>query len=414
MANFTHTKLFKGITWVVLGAGICVLLISAMGKKSNKTCSDVRINIVDTKGKLFIDEADILQIMNQEIGRSPKGAPIEQFNLKKIEAKLQQDVWVKKAQLFFDNNNVLHVQLDERMPVARVFTKSGASFYIDSNCVRLPLSDAERANVPVFTGFTDVLKQLSVPDSLLLAQIGNMGAYISQQPFWLAQIAQVDITGNRFEMYPVVGNHIIEFGDGYNVASKLNRLYTFYKNVMSKTGMHKYHRVSVAFDRQVVAVKRDSLATRPDPAKAIKLFNEMLAKNQAEQAAEMAGILANVTKPEEAQTVIASAASLPETGDLPAEEAETKPAPVPRKKTTENNIQQTVPKQVTTVKTTESTKRPPAAKPAPAREKAGKTIAKAPPVKQDTKSSIQPKTTPRPNPDKEPAQVPKALMPKKG
>ena len=66
--------------------------------------------------------------------------------------------WIKKAELFFDNNNVLEVRITEREPIARIFTTSGSSFYIDSSLARLPLSDKFSPRLPVFTDFpTDVI-----------------------------------------------------------------------------------------------------------------------------------------------------------------------------------------------------------------------------------------------------------------
>ncbi len=54
---------------------------------------------------------------------------------------------------FFDNNMVLHAKISEREPVARIFTITGGSFYIDSSAHRMPLSDKMNVRIPVFTGF---------------------------------------------------------------------------------------------------------------------------------------------------------------------------------------------------------------------------------------------------------------------
>ena len=35
-----------------------------------------------------------------------RGKPLASFDLKKMEAAIEQNVWVKDAQLFFDNNGV--------------------------------------------------------------------------------------------------------------------------------------------------------------------------------------------------------------------------------------------------------------------------------------------------------------------
>jgi cell division protein FtsQ len=150
-----------------------------------------------------------------------------------METELQKSKWIKKAELFFDNNNVLEVRISEREPIARIFTTSGLSFYLDSSLTRLPLSDKFSARLPVFTNFpTDVIV-LSKEDSNLIKDIRILGGFIEANPFWMAQIDQVDISANRtFDLIPKLGNQIIHFGNAENYQEKFNNLLCFYKQVL--------------------------------------------------------------------------------------------------------------------------------------------------------------------------------------
>ena len=87
--------------------------------------------------------------------------------------------------------------IEEREPIARVFTLQGSSFYIDSSCMRLPLSDKLSARVPMFTSFPSDKKILSRPDSLVLNDVKQIAQYIQQDSFLMAQVAQIDITPQR-------------------------------------------------------------------------------------------------------------------------------------------------------------------------------------------------------------------------
>jgi cell division protein FtsQ len=191
-------------------------------------------------------------------------------------------VWIRDAQLFFDNNEVLQVKIDERDPLARVFTLSGNSFYIDSNCVRLPLSEKISAKLPVFTNFPADNNRLNKADSALLQQVKQVGMYIKHEPFWMAQITQVDITPERkFEMIPMVGNHVIEFGDGTDFDKKFARLLQFYKLVLSKTGMDRYEKVNVQYDRQVIGVKKGGPLSRVDSLRAARNIQQLMNLSQS-------------------------------------------------------------------------------------------------------------------------------------
>ena len=65
----------------------------------------------------------------------------------------------------------MHVNISEREPIARVFTMSGNSFYIDSTGLRLPVNENATARVIVFTSFPSDKKILSKPDSLVLNDV---------------------------------------------------------------------------------------------------------------------------------------------------------------------------------------------------------------------------------------------------
>ncbi len=69
------------------------------------------------------------------------------------------------------------------------------------------------------------------------------------------RVSQIDIQPDRsFEMIPVVGNHIIQFGDGTDYEKKFKRLLLFYQQVLSKTGMDVYQKLNDDA-RQVIGVK---------------------------------------------------------------------------------------------------------------------------------------------------------------
>jgi cell division protein FtsQ len=240
--------------WLAIAAGVLVLVVAAMKERKEDTCKGYSIDIKGAGEKWFIDKKDVVDLLM--VQGVIKGRSLKRFDLRGMEDRLQKNPWIKNAELFFDNNQVLQVKIEEREPVARVFMVNGSSFYIDSTGERLPLSDKFSARLPVFTGFPVMGKKLNSADSLFVKQVAQVGGYLLQNQFWMAQVAQVDILPARtFEMIPVIGNHVIEFGDGADCDKKFNRLMIFYRQVLSKTGMDRYARVNVQYAGQVVGVK---------------------------------------------------------------------------------------------------------------------------------------------------------------
>ena len=255
--RYNSRKIFGNILWALLGLATVVLLGAAISLRNNKRCKGVNINIRGIQNNFFIDKKEISDLLEKLCNGSPAGKTLGSFNLASIENTLKKNEWIRNAELFFDNNEILRVEVVEREPVARIFTTGGTSFYLDSSLTRLPLSDKSSARVPVFSNFPAKENALTKADSNLLTDINNISSFILKDPFWMAQIDQVDITAERnFEMIPKVGNQIIVFGNADNYEEKFNELLTFYKQVASKVGWNKYSKINVQYKGQVVAVKR--------------------------------------------------------------------------------------------------------------------------------------------------------------
>jgi cell division protein FtsQ len=262
--------------WLAMGAGLIVLLVAAIRKEDTQPCTGINVVIKGVSNNFFVDKKDILKSIDEYIDGSPVGQPVHLLNLKALENDLQKNIWVKQAQLFFDNNAKLQVIVVEREPVARVFTNSGTTFYIDSATAMLPLSEKYSARLPVFTNFPSDKAVLLKQDSLLLKDIYTISMAIQKDTFWMAMIDQIDITPQRnFELVPKVGNSIIVFGDALNATEKLHKLLLFYKEVIVKTGWDKYSVINVQYANQVVAKRKGAEDKTSDSLRTLQLMHLM-------------------------------------------------------------------------------------------------------------------------------------------
>lgn len=259
--------------WIAIGAGSVVLLVAAIKIKDTHRCKGIEINIEGVNTNFFVDKSDILNSIRTIENGDPVGKATGSFNLKMMETELEKDVWIKAAELFFDNNEVLQVNVQEREPVARVFTTTGTTFYIDKELAILPLSEKFSARLPVFTNFPSDRKVLSKADSSLLMDIKNVSVAIQEDSFSMAMIEQVDINPQRvFEMVPKIGNQVIVFGDGTDVEEKLYKLKTFYKEIMVKAGWNKYSVINVQYKNQVVAKRKGAEDIMADSLRTLQIM----------------------------------------------------------------------------------------------------------------------------------------------
>lgn len=265
----TKTAL-KRITTVLLWSGVlagfAVLLAAAVNDKNSASCKGIRVTLRGDDRNAFVDAKDVKALLTADKSLNPTNKPISEVNLAQLEKIVERDPWIRSAQLYIDNNEWLQVEVEQREPLARVFTFSGNSFYLDGDGERIPVSDRYSARVPVFTNFPSDAQKLRREDSLLYAQMRDMAAFIAADTFWNAQVEQVVITEDkRFEFIPKFGDHVVYFGDGTDVAGKFARLLVFYREGLSKAGWNTYTRLNVAFKDQVIGTRRDGKSAPPPP-----------------------------------------------------------------------------------------------------------------------------------------------------
>lgn len=275
-ARYSIKKIVTASIWFLLGVGIVVLLVAAINKNETETVRGVNVEI---KGKKrgFVNEKEVKSMVLQVMGTNPSETLLPEVDLKTMENNLRKNEWISRAELFFDNKNILQVKISEKEPVARIFTNSGRTFYIDSSLSRLPVTETFTMRLPVFTGFPTDVKILKKEDSMLMKDIKTMAIFLNSNEFWMAQIDQIDITAARkFELVPKMGNQIIRFGRMKNYEEKFNNLFAFYKRVQMKTGWNKYSVLDVQYKNQVVALKRDSREFKADSMLAVKIMKKLI------------------------------------------------------------------------------------------------------------------------------------------
>lgn len=273
------------VLWfAIAGAGI-VLLQAAVRSQNVKKCKGVEIEISGVSNNFFIDDKDVLGIIKNFVGGDPKGKTLESFSLRDIENNLEKDVWIKNAELFFDNNDVLQVSVDEREPAARLFSVDGNTFYIDSSLKILPLSDKFSARLPVFTGFPHSSNgAMKAADSNLLRSVLVISEQLQADSFLMAMVDQVDITPQRnFEMIPKIGNQTIVFGDATDAAAKFAKLKLFYRQVITTSGWNRYSVINLQYKDQVVARIKGAEDKTSDSLRTLQIM-QLIAERAAKQA----------------------------------------------------------------------------------------------------------------------------------
>lgn len=231
----------------------CILAITSASKiEDRKMLKSVAIHFKNDKKYHFIEEKEIMDLAINNRHTDITHIPASKLDIHSMEQLIMADPWVAHAQVFIDNERILHMYVTQRIPVVRVFQQNNKSFYLDTTTSIMPLSGNYVYYTSVVTNVPD-FKNDSVTNSLKKDLI-LLARTIQADSFWNAQVSQIIVDSpGMYELVPVLGDHKILFGDAKDIKEKLNNLFYFYKNVLNRIGWDKYQTLDIRFDHQVVA-----------------------------------------------------------------------------------------------------------------------------------------------------------------
>lgn len=246
------------LLWLSIGSGITMLLISAVNKEQKNLCKDVVVEFDDELPFRMLDEDEIIYTLWPSARNThPKGKPINSIDLFALEKQLEKNPWIRDADIYIDQLKKIHLRVEQRNPVARLFTPEGNSYYIDDEYALLPIKLAAAVSLPVFTNYTQRSSVRSAADTLLMKRIVSLSKFIKSDSLWMAQVEQVNINSDlTFELMTQMGDQVVQLGlrnDWLNLFSKLK---TLYKRINEEGNWSKYSQIDLQYKNQAVCIKR--------------------------------------------------------------------------------------------------------------------------------------------------------------
>jgi len=117
--------------WCLLGGGVLALLVAAINSKNSSGCQGLEVEINGGGKARFLNKKDLMVMLENNGLKDWRNKKAASFNLLQMESLLKRNSWVRDVQIYFDNNQILKIRIQEREPVARLFNTSGLSFFID-------------------------------------------------------------------------------------------------------------------------------------------------------------------------------------------------------------------------------------------------------------------------------------------
>ena len=168
------------------------------------------------------------------------------IDLYKLEEQVLESSYVEKVSLFITVDGNLNTVIKQREPIARILN-GNSSYYVDSQAVKVPISENYSARVPVISGISNEKEVSSL--IVLLNKIVD-------DDFLSKEIIGIELRAQNEYMFTVrSGNYRINFGDLNEIDSKIKKLKAFYSKVFLDSTIHKYKTINIKYHNQVVGEK---------------------------------------------------------------------------------------------------------------------------------------------------------------
>jgi len=247
-----------------------LLVVGALGfverTADRRPIQDLAIDVRAADDARFITTQQVREAV-LGMGDGVVGVPVAETDLDAIEARLRSIPWVGAAEAYHTLDGVLHVRVDQRLPIVRVIEPAGVGYYIDADGHTMPLSEQHTARVPVamgaitLPGAAERVIDLRSPDSLITASrlpgVHRIAGHVRKDPFWSAMVDQIVVTPEgEYELIPRVGGQRIRIGGADRLEQRLAKLNIFYRQGVEQTDWRRHSIIDLRFDGQVVCTKR--------------------------------------------------------------------------------------------------------------------------------------------------------------
>lgn len=236
--------------WILLKitlllAGLIFLLAFTNKKYQLREVHTVKKMIDYAQGNHFITEKIVDSILKKAHPDYPH-MQMKRVNTRDMEYLLNKDEYISYANVYLENDGVLHAEIKQQIPVLRVHNGE-EEYYITDRSKKLPLSKEFSAKVLIadgeiglndYKGLVELVQNIN-EDNLLK----NLIAGIRKE------------RENSFILFVDDGDYILELGELENLKTKLENFKVFHTEYVQKSADIPYKKFNLRFNNQIVATK---------------------------------------------------------------------------------------------------------------------------------------------------------------
>jgi len=242
----------KDLVWTVVVLAIMGVLFMAIQRKMDANVTTVSISIKGIKGgKNLVTKKGVKQMFRNYLGYDLEMSSIRDLNLMDMEEMLGEDDRIKEADIYIDNQDRLHIIIEQKVPIVRIFSKANTTYYLDIDGNEIPAYRGATIRVPVASGNIEDYNPTLISNKKKshLKDVFKLAKYIYEDEFLAALIEQINVQDNgEIMMVPKVGRQKLDFGQVENMEERFEKLKVLYKGGMEQVGWRKYDVLTLKYD----------------------------------------------------------------------------------------------------------------------------------------------------------------------
>ena len=248
----------------MLIAVVVFLIAFAEHKHSETICESFELVVINSEeGPLTDDD----EIRRQIIAATDTltGKTLAQIELIIIHELLDQNPYVKSADIQTGIDGNIKVRVTLREAIVRIINADGLSYYLDTDGWIMPVNTGHPARVPVINGH---IKDGFSPEDMYGTNVGELSAkavirklyglslHIAGDEFLSRLISQIYVDRQgEMELSPMVGSYTIRFGTAADMEEKFSKLKAYYREGAGKVGWIDYKSIDLRYKNQVICSK---------------------------------------------------------------------------------------------------------------------------------------------------------------
>ena len=242
-----YKKLIRYSLYVLAACYLIYAFVVIPNKEDDSRCKGLFVTISCDDEILSRD--NVIELLKEQ-GLDPNGKTMDSVVCRDIERYIADLSIVEKCEAYKTTTGYVDLNIQCRLPIMKVLEPDGNEFYIDSVGNRI-YNLHKTLYLPVATGH--------ISDEMVGNEVKTIANIIYGNDFWQAQIQQIYFDEKKnIILVPRVGDHVIEFGSIDDAQTKLEKLYTFYKNGLSVVGWNKHSKLNVEFSDRIFATIKEN------------------------------------------------------------------------------------------------------------------------------------------------------------